>query len=476
MTFFQYLRIRVAARATRQAILSRHLERLVVTAAIIAAVCVAVTSCRGGDDGAEAAMPQARNDASASTGSSTGSVVFIHPDGTGATTWAALRLLEVGPDGYTNWDKMDRTGLYRGHLKNSLASSSHGGATVHAYGVKASFGNYGTSERLPVTSRSGKDYSIMIEALKAGFAVGTINSGQIAEPGTGVFLASSHARSATDPITKQIIESGADIIMAGGEERLLPAGVTGRHGKKGVRKDGLNLIDTAEKLGYTVVYTRDELLALPDNTDKVLGVYSAGHTFNQASEEKLKKEGLPLFKNSVPSVAEMTEVALRILTHKGKQFLLVVEEEGTDNFANRGNATGTFECARRADAAIGVAMRYIDEHPSTLLLTAADSNAGGMSILAVGDREDFDSPLPATVRAGAPLDGRGGTQTPPFLAAPDQFGHRMAFGVVWAGTNDFGGGIIAKAHGLNADRLPNNVDNTVIYKMMYYTLFGRWLD
>jgi alkaline phosphatase len=403
-------------------------------------------------------------------------VIFVHPDGTSATAWAVLRLLDMGPDGNLNWDKMDELGVYRGHLKNSIASTSHGGATVHAYGVKAAHQNYGTSSVWPVTSRSGKDYSIMVEAKKAGLSVGTINSGQIAEPGTGVFLASSHARAATDLITKQIVESGAEIIMAGGEERMLPKGTVGRHGVDGVRKDGLNLIDTAEQLGYTLVYTRDELKALPDDTDKVLGLFSAGHTFNQDTEEALREKELPIFKPTAPSVAEMTEVALRILTYKGKQFFLVVEEEGTDNFGNRNNTSGTIECLRRADAAIGLAMDYIEVHPNTLLLTAADSNAGGMNIATLYGLDNFDSPLSATVRDGGAQDGRDGTKTPPFVAAPDQFGQQMAFGVVWAGHNDFGGGVIARAHGLNAEKLPASVDNTIIYKMMYHTLFGEWLD
>ena len=63
---------------------------------------------------------------------------FWH-DGSSISAWAAVRLLTVGPDGMLNWDKLDRMGVYRGHLKDSLASSSNGGATVHAYGVKAMY-------------------------------------------------------------------------------------------------------------------------------------------------------------------------------------------------------------------------------------------------------------------------------------------------------------------------------------------------
>ena len=76
----------------------------------------------------------------------------------------------------------------------------------------------------------------------------------------------------------------------------------------------------------------------------------------------------------------------------------------------------------------------------------------------------------------SPLDGRGGTGTLPFVAAPDRFGHRFRFAVTWSSLSDLGAGVVARAHGLNAHLLPRNVDNTDMYRMMYATLFGVWLD
>lgn len=70
------------------------------------------------------------------------------------------------------------------------------------------------------------------------------------------------------------------------------------------------------------------------------------------------------------------------------------------------------------------------------------------------------------------MDGIGGTATLPFVAKPDKEGVELRYGIVWASSEDLAGGIIAKAHGLNAEYLPNNVDNTEIYKLMYRTLFG----
>jgi alkaline phosphatase len=120
---------------------------------------------------------------------------------------------------------------------------------------------------------------------------------------------------------------------------------------------------------------------------------------------------------------------------------------------------------------IGVAMRFIDEHPDTLLITAADSDAGGMKVARI-EPELADAPVPLTIDNGAPQDGRDGTESLPFLAAPDQAGNRWPFAVTWAAEADLGGGVVARAHGLNSELLPTSVDNTNVYRLMYRTLFG----
>jgi alkaline phosphatase len=120
-------------------------------------------------------------------------------------------------------------------------------------------------------------------------------------------------------------------------------------------------------------------------------------------------------------------------------------------------------------------MEYIKNNPRTLLLTAADSDAGGMKVLRVNLSDSEDRPLPARMSNGAPIDGLDGSESSPFLSAPDRAGIRFPFAVVWAGHDDLGGGVIARAHGLNSGLLGQNVDNTDVYRLMYATLFGVWL-
>jgi alkaline phosphatase len=372
---------------------------------------------------------------------------------------------------------LERIGVYRGHMKNSMGATSHGGATSHAFGVKVVWDSYGMDGTEPLTALSGKPLSVLQEAKEAGLATALVNSGHIAEPGTGVFAAGSPSREDTDAISRQVIESGTEIILSGGEILLLPQGVMGKHGSEGVRTDGLNLIERAEELGYRVVYTRQELLDLPSDTDKVLGVFSAYHTFNDETEENLRSLGLPLYDHVAPTVGEMAQVALRLLESRQERFILVVEEEGSDNFANANNAMGVLTALARADEAFGVALEFVDRNPQTLLVTAADSDAGGMQVYPIRDPNPnvVFMVLPPTNRNGGVLDGVDGSETNPFVSMPDREGKRWPFAIAWASFDDNLGGIVAKAHGLNSRLLPLNVDNTDIYRIMYATLFGVWL-
>lgn len=406
----------------------------------------------------------------------TGNVIFIHPDGTSLAAWNATRILYYGADGTLNWDKLTNVGLYQGHTKNTLTASSQAGATIHAYGVKVDYDSYGMNGTKPLTSFSGYNTSIMMEAQENGINIGIINSGTIVEPGSGAFVSSDVSRDNDKEIAKKIMESGADLILSGGEKLLIPEGVEGRHGP-GKRKDSLNLIERAKQNGYYVVYNREELLNLPDDTEKVLGVFALHHTFNDKSEEELTALGLPNYKTTAPTLAEMTDAAIRFLTKKEGKFFLVVEEEGTDNFGNSNNANGFFEALKRADDAIGIAYNFLLQKPNTLLITAADSEAGGLELRGFTvESMNPDLPLPLTDNNGAPLDGKNGQGTPPFVSAPDKSGKIFPFAVAWSSYGDVCGSVVAKAEGLNGELMKGKIDNTDIYRIMYATLFGKILN
>ena len=416
-------------------------------------------------------------------------VIFIHPDGTSPSHYAAGRFVAVGPDGRLNWDRMTNVGVYLGHIQDQLVSTSNAGAVAHAFGVKVQADSYGLDRAgNPIVSLSGQEgTTILEEAIASAQPTAIINSGFIAEPGTGVFLADVAHRNQVAEITAEIVESGVNVILGGGETHYLPSGTVGRFGREGLREDGRNLIAEAQAGGYQVVYSLEELQNLPADTEKVLGIFAAEDTYNARPEAELKQQGLvkengelilygqPPTNPNPPTVAEMLEKTLTLELFRNAQdgFMIVLEEEGTDNFGNSNNGAGVIEAVLRADAALGVAIDFVDNiNPNTLVITAADSDAGGLEILDVEQQTTGTIYVqPNSELLAIPLDGKTGNNTQPFLSAPDANGNTFKFGVGFVGTSDFAGSIVAKAYGVNAEQLPATVDNTDLYRLMYQTLF-----
>ena len=436
-------------------------------------------------------------------------VIFVHPDGTSPSHYAIARFVEEGPDGRLNWDKLENAGVYLGHMEDQIGATSNGGAVTHATGAKVYAESFGLeedgSEITPLSGNVGK--TIVQEAVEANKVTALVQSGAIYEPGTAAFVAQVGEtvdeegnpiapRGRNADISKLVIESGVDFILGGGEVTLLPEGTDGFHGNAAeldelgspLQRPDENLIELAQNNGYTVVYTEQELYDLLDSTKypepptKVLGVFAPIHTFNDRPEEVLQERGLPLYLETAPTIAEMLEVTQKLMEQHpnfDNGSIAIVEEEGTDNFGNNNNAAGTLEGMIRSDAAIGEALNFVDKYANTLVITAADSDAGGLE---VRDPRDPGEPVgtinanPTTEDRLVPLDGVDGANTLPFTAAPDANGDVFNFGVGWVGTPDFPGSIVAKASGLNADKLPSTVDNTGIYELMYETLFDTELE
>ena len=296
----------------------------------------------------------------------------------------------------------------------------------------------------------------------------------------------------------------------------------------GLRTDGLNLAQAAADEGYLVIRTRAEFEALGEALEsgevdpaetKVLALFASQDVFNAVAEEELvaaglvdesvpadaKETNLVLYGSEPgtpgyrpPTAPEMAAVATTVLDahseEAGKPFATVWEVEGTDNMSNADNAPGTLLEARYADEMIGVARDFLDHDPATTVLTAADGTAGGIQAATY----DVDEEVPAEVGSidlnpgeelltdaeepevpQNPLDGRYGRGTEPFVAEPDQFGQRLAFGVAWTSTADLTGGVVTRAEGLHADLVDDvfsaRFDNVDVYRVAYLTLFGEAL-
>lgn len=491
----------------------------------------------------------------------TGNVIFLHPDGTGASWWQAARTYWVGPDDNLAWDRLPYLTVYRGHSNDEqvaaadrgLVSSSNSGATTHAFGFKVQVADsFGQDGPRPILALSAYPGSIMRQAANRGHPVGVVNDGDLAEPGTGAFLAEVGSRGEGGEILAQMLfgrPSGRDrspvVLLGGGEGFALPSTatqcptgtiaddcylhldpVTGRGPE---RTDGRNLIAEAKAAGWVVIRTRGEFDALltqiktqPRYAPRVLGLFGRDDLFNDVPEEQLillglvqpgipssdkrgrlilygGQPGTPSF--NPPSAAEMTEMATLILerraANRDKPFLLVAEVEGTDNFGNSNNAIGGLVALKNADDMIAVARMFQERVPDTMILTAADGDAGQMTVLSFGPSagpafRTFDPTTGNVLPVNSynptgntaqnvlpPPDGIEGRLTQTFQSSPDDFGVVYQFGIGWIGTPDNYGSVISRAQGVNAELLQTEFvrrfDNTDVYRMMYATLFGQLL-
>jgi alkaline phosphatase len=395
------------------------------------------------------------------------SAIFLHPDGMGANTWMALRLKDVGPDGRLAWDRLPHVALYVGPMLDAVNASSNGGATTHAYGIRARLDSYGSvsADGARPIAASGKRLSVMHEAKAAGKAIAIVNSSSVTEPGTGAFLASVHDRDDEGEIAAQILAAAPEFILGGGERFFLPAGVVGQHGK-GARTDQRNLIEEAREAGYTVVFTREELLGLPKDATRVLGLFASEETFNEGTEAQLAEQKLPPFQPQAPRFDEMIGFALERLHTAPKGYLLVANEEATDNLSGENNVSATLEAAAGADRAIALALQAAAADPNLTVVVASDSDNGGMNATS-DDLDELPRPLPSRTENGSVMSSDGGQ---PYQTAPDAAGKRQPFYITWASNSDSAGGLVARGIGPGARLLQGTVDSTVIYQVLRHGL------
>jgi alkaline phosphatase len=180
----------------------------------------------------------------------------------------------------------------------------------------------------------------------------------------------------------------------------------------------------------------------------------------------------------------MAEYALAILEKSSpKGFFMVIEEEGTDNFSNQHNASGLIEAGLRAEEALKFLSDYSKKQPNVLLLVASDSDASGIQAVGWGPRsnrkfstKNGEMISPRRSRYGSPYDGVSGTATAVFRAKPDRKGQALPFVIAWATEQDTYGGVVVKAQGPGSDRVRGTLDNTDIYRILYLSLFGKWLE
>ena len=279
-------------------------------------------------------------------------IIFFIGDGMGVTHVTTTSIAVNGPDSLLRMEQMQYTGFIKTHSANSLVTDSGAAGTALATGAK-------TNNGMISVTPEGKHLTTILEACKeTGMSTGLVATSQISHATPASMGAHVPDRGNQQKIAEQLVENRVDVMLGGGLAYLLP-----QSHEKSRRKDDKDMLAIAKAAGYTVVQSRETLLEVEENY--VLGVFAEQGLSTQPPE---------------PSLAEMTEKAISILSRNENGFYLMVEGSQIDWAAHDNDQENVIRQTILFDEAIGVAMDFAKKHGNTLIVVTADHETGGMGL------------------------------------------------------------------------------------------------
>lgn len=295
-------------------------------------------------------------------------VIVVMADGTGSTHTTVSRWMNGAPlvsEEYV-------TGAIRTYAADSLVTDSAPAATAFATGKKSNTKLVGVlpyRATLPGANASEEEkyrpVATILEAAKLkGKSTGLIATSNIQHASPAGYSAHTGNRSDYNDIAMQQVYQDIDVVFGGGRQYLLPEQAGG------VRKDGKNLEMTLKERGYGIVKDRQEMKAWSGG--KVWGLFAA----DAMAYEMDRKILIP----DEPSLAEMTESALQVLSKNPNGFFLFVEASKVDWASHANDPIGVVSDVLAWDEAVEIAVNFAKKNPGTLVLAFSDHGNGGMSL------------------------------------------------------------------------------------------------
>lgn len=312
-------------------------------------------------------------------------VIFFLGDGMGPTTITASRIYKYGEAGALNMESLKRTARIKTYSKDAQTTDSAPSMAAYMTGVKmnnevlsmsADTKAYngttpyvsGADTTCPATG-NGTPVTTLLELSKAaGKSVGAVTTTRITHATPAATYAHICHRDGENNIAAQAVPgsgvfnsalgSGVDVLLGGGSKFFLPSTVTG-----GKRTDGKDLTALLKTAGYTYVTTGTGLSNVnPDSTSKLVGLFNLDHMNYE----------LDRVKNNIdePSLADMTEKAIRILKKNSKGYFLMVEGGRIDHALHGTNAKRALEDTIAFDDAIKRALSLVDLKNTLIVVTA----------------------------------------------------------------------------------------------------------
>ncbi|KAG2385543.1 hypothetical protein C9374_003358 [Naegleria lovaniensis] len=302
-------------------------------------------------------------------------VIFMIGDGFGPAAQTFARVMMKNSVEHNKSLALDSflVGSSRTFSSDSDVTDSAAGATAFSCALKSYNGAIGVDP-------SKKPCGTLLEAaLKKGMRTGLVATNPVTDATPAAFSAHVSYRSMQDKIAYQQIRMmadlfgkihdrkyGIDIILGGGRSYFLPKESSGS-----LRKDSIDLVQTAKDQGYQYVTNVDELLKV----DKLplLGLFAP--TTMKYTIDRLKTN------EPEPTLPQMTTKALELISKDNKNgFFLMVEGSRIDHCAHSNDIACQWQEVIAYNEAFKIVQEFAANNPDTLVISTADHETGGITL------------------------------------------------------------------------------------------------
>lgn len=355
-------------------------------------------------------------------------IILFIGDGMGANHRLAAQWLAYGQEGALAMDKMPVSGWLQTAAADSPVTDSGAAATAMSAGVKTNRAAVGVDVNgQPVDT-------ILEQAQMISWSVGLVTTTDLADATPAAFIAHVPDRARALTIAQQMAGSGIDVLLGGGEDDFLLVDNAGCFEGLGHRTDGRHLLQEMIDMGYTSICSPQEFAALDlAQTNKLLGFFGGGG----------------IARPYRPTLAEMTQAAISILSHNPYGFFLMVEAGQIDWTGHYWQSEDMMKLTLGLDQAVAVAQAYALQQPNTLLIVTADHETGGLQV--------------------STEQKEGGVRHGPYRM-PDG----TPFWLQWSTSSHTGQDVPLTAQGPFSQLLAGSHPNTWVYEVMRNALLGIW--
>ena len=288
-------------------------------------------------------------------------IVILFADGVAATQWDfgrySSQVLRQQP--------FVTTDLFRDQGIGLLISSPHGVyVTDSAAAGSAMATGFKVENGVLSVTPDGKSVRTVMQAAKAkGKRIGLVCTAPVYDATPAAFSMNSKSRRDSQALVDNYLALEPDVLLGGGADYFLPAGVSG-----GKRKDGKDIIAAFRGKGWQAVNNTAELKAA--SGAKLIGLFADEEMDSDIESDRAKE----------PTMAEMTAAALKALSQaNAKGFVLLVENENTDTAGHANDAASLMRALWAIDDAVKVALEFQRNSPDTLVVVTGDHETGGFS-------------------------------------------------------------------------------------------------